>query len=107
RFLLCPLPVELSDDPDSAEAVYREALRLAGIPPSPPRSRGLLGRRLRYPTADLRVWVNESAETQEVLADSVVPGTTISLPPGRAALLLVDRKGAGMLDAYAPSGPRR
>ncbi|MCI0588806.1 MAG: cellulase family glycosylhydrolase [Planctomycetes bacterium] len=107
RLLLCPLPVELSDDSDSAEALYREAARIAGVATPPSRPRGALARRLRYPTADLWVFVNESSEAQAIAADPDGPPAPRSLPPGRAALLLADRKDGKAIDAYpAETVPR-
>lgn len=98
RFLLCPLPIELSDDPDSTEAVYRDALRIAGValPSAPPR--GLLVRTLRFPTADLLVGVNEGAEAIAApFGDRA--GAPRSIAPGRAVLLLVERGAGNVIDA--------
>jgi cellulase (glycosyl hydrolase family 5) len=100
RLLLCPLPVELSDDPDSAEAIYSQAARIAAVATPAPSPRGLLARRLRFPTADLWVLVNESAETRSFPPD---PG----VPSGRATLHLLERDTGKEIDSYPAPGSRR
>ncbi|MGH7149083.1 MAG: hypothetical protein ACREIU_00220, partial [Planctomycetota bacterium] len=107
RLLLSPLPVELSDNPDSAEALYREAARIAGVATSSPSSRGLLARRLRFPAADLWVLVNESAGSRPVHVEADAQLEPFLLPPGRAALRLVERRTGRLVDGYPSTGSSR
>ncbi len=104
RFLLCPLPVELSDDAGSAEALYREAARIAGVATPAPSPRGLLVRTLRFPRAVLCILVNEGSEAASVGLGAGRSLGPFEVPPGRSALLLLDGAMTGLIDRYPTEG---
>jgi hypothetical protein len=98
RVVWCPLPVELSDDERATTAVYRMAVRLAGVTPPvavetmPPS--GVLVRPLLFRDAVLVVVSNETdrpASVQVRLPGVTVP-VTIGVQAERARMVLVDRR---------------
>lgn len=98
RVLWCPVPVEMGDNEEVVEVVYRTALREAEIEtvcrvrPDVP---GVLAWVSRYRDAALLTVLSELSEDIEVRISLQEPDFDegVSLPAGRAVLLLLDRKG--------------
>ncbi|HYW46417.1 MAG TPA: beta-galactosidase [Bryobacteraceae bacterium] len=103
RVLFSPLPLELNDNLEAIGAVYRYALKTAGVAATYAagvQDPGILICPTRFPHATLYVLTSESAR-QDVSFRDQRSGKTFSgsLDAGRAALLLIGDDGA-QLAAY-------
>lgn len=106
RIVYCPLPVEHARSEADTAAVYRLAaeaagLRCAGNGGSP----GVLVRPVRFRDSVLCLVANESNAACSVRLDNAVTGRDrkgvepyVSVPAGRAAMVLVSRKDGRILD---------
>lgn len=98
RVLYSPLPLELGGNEEALGAVYRYALRRAGVEPiyaakdTPP---GVLISPTRLAQATLYVLTSEVEARAEARFRDIASGRDFQVPlePGRAALLLVRRDG--------------
>jgi hypothetical protein len=98
RILFSPLPLELNDNTQAVGAVYRYALKAAGVAPTYTAGAGdpgILIAPTRFPHATLYVLTSESDQAEVTFRDQAsgkeFNGT---LEPGRAALLLIGEDGA-------------
>lgn len=103
KVLFSPLPLELNDNLETLGAVYRYALKTAGVAPAYDAGSldpGVLVCPTRFPHATLYALTSESNQRAVAFKD-LRSGKQITgaLDPGRAALLLVGEDGA-LLAAY-------
>jgi hypothetical protein len=103
KVLFSPLPLELNDNLETLGAVYRYALKTAGVAPAYDAGGldpGVLVCPTRFPHATLYVLTSES-DQRAVSFKDLRSGKQIAgaLDPGRAAMLLVGEDGA-LLAAY-------
>ena len=96
RVLWSPLPVELSDEPESTAALYRLATREAGVSPlfTTDAPSPVLVYPARYAHHTLYTIVSETSGDTRVRVTDAQTGTTHEavVPGGRAALILIDRQ---------------
>ncbi|GAA5784322.1 hypothetical protein [Chitiniphilus shinanonensis] len=95
--LWCPLPLELSDSEDTLAALYRHALRQAGLQPPLRCDRanpGVYLEKLPYAAGALWIAVNESALHETISVRDAQRGYRFELPAGRALLFATDADGA-------------
>lgn len=111
KILFSALPLELNRRLDSIAAVYRYALKLAGVPPeftTTMTNPGILICPTLLPEATLYVLTSETNATEVEFADARsgrrFAGT---LAPGRAALLLVGTDGKLLASYHWHGRPRR
>jgi hypothetical protein len=107
RILFSALPLELNDNLDAVGAVYRYALKLAGVAPAYTTTLtdpGILICPTQFPQATLYVITSESNQ-QPVNFTDARSGKQFSgtLPSGEAAMLLVGSDGR-LLAAYNWTG---
>jgi hypothetical protein len=101
-----PVPVELSDDPAPAAALYAFALERAGVArtlgSAGTPDQALLARPIVFEKAVLFTIVNESsrARTAELRAGNAAAPVAITVPAGRAALIFMDRATGSVLGRY-------
>jgi hypothetical protein len=98
RILYFAYPLELADQLDEVGRVYRYAMKRAGISPlyeTTCQDPGLLICPTRLEDATLYVLTSESASESPISFRDALTGKEcqITLPPGRAALMLVGRDG--------------
>jgi hypothetical protein len=98
RILFFTLPLELADEPTVLGDVYRWALQRAGVEPAYRTAvddPGILICPTVLDTGTLYVLTSESATPRDVTFTDTASGAEIeaSLPPGRAAMVLVTRDG--------------
>jgi hypothetical protein len=103
RILFSPLPLELNDNIEAVAAVYRYALKTAGVVPAYSTNMtdpGILICPTRFPHATLYVLTSESSQPEVSFRDRA-SGKEFSgrLDPGRAALLLIGDDGT-LLASY-------
>jgi hypothetical protein len=103
RIVWCPLPVELSDDDRATIALYRMAVRLAGVRPAvtvtPVRqgsslaAAGILVRPLHFANSILLVVVNETGTDADlrVQVNGVARAVPVRVPAERATMVLLDK----------------
>ncbi len=104
KLIWSPLPAELNDRTEPLAALYRYAMREAGVGAdlewlAGGASAGVYGRALRFEAGSLFVFVSEQAEAETVTVRDPRTGRVYSfeLEPERAAMFAVDRE--GKLDA--------
>ncbi|MBI2914722.1 MAG: beta-galactosidase [Firmicutes bacterium] len=109
RVLLCPLPIEMSDNYREVGAVYAAALEAAKVTrimrladPEP----GVLVRPVEYESAVLYGVVSETDTARQVRFVHEVSGTEVDvcIPGQRAVLILLDRRTGDPIRAYLPEG---
>lgn len=100
RLLWCPLPVELSDRPDTVAKLYAHAAERAGCESGLKWKRGgelpgIYGRRLPYAAGSLYIFVSEMSEDAEIEAADPDSGAEYSfrIPAERAVLFAADLTG--------------
>ena len=98
RVLYFALPLELSGQLDAVGRIYMYAMRLSGAHPSYETNcpdPGILICPTQLPQATLYVLTSESASTSPFQFTDSASGKSfaVTLPPGRAALLLVGKSG--------------
>jgi hypothetical protein len=103
--LWSPQPVELSSDEETVAAVYRWALGEASIEPpftAVGAGPGVLIHAAVYQRAVLFTLVSETDQAESVRLVHVESGATLEPPlrPGRAAMLLVERRSGRVLARY-------
>jgi hypothetical protein len=103
KILYFPLPLELNDNLPAIGDVYRFALQRAQVKPtytSEVQDAGILICPTRLPEATLYVVTSESSSSSPLAFVDSASGRRLSgqLPPGRAALLLLSRKGEVLAD---------
>jgi hypothetical protein len=104
RVVWCPLPVELSDDEAATSAVYREALRTAGVPLDRVTApAGVLVRPLVFERSTLLVVVNETDADATIsvrlAANANQAASSVRIAADRAVMVLVDRRTGQILDS--------
>ena len=110
RIIWCPLPVELSDEDGATSAVYRSALRVAGVREAvtvAPITPGVLVRALRFTDSILLVVVNETNADAD-LRVRVAPLTRpvrVHVAAERATMVVVDRKTGATIGTTQPPLP--
>ncbi len=103
--LFAPVPVELALEEEPAAALYRHALAAAGLA-SPVAVEdddpGVLVHAARYRDASLFTVVSESGWTRPVRWRDAESGAAyeVRMPPGRAALVLAERRGGREIARY-------
>jgi hypothetical protein len=106
--LWCPLPVELNDRIEPIAALYRYAMKLAGIKQEMEWRQGgdlsgVYGRRLQFRDGALYIFVSEYAHDAEVEVADPAAGAAyrFKLERERTVMFAVDRSGA-LLAVYRP-----
>jgi hypothetical protein len=130
QIVWCPLPVELSDDDRATAAVYRLALKVAGIRPAVTvtsvgqgpavavtsvgqgfslAGEGVLVRSLRFKDSILFVVVNETdvEANLRLRAEEVAQPIRVRVGAERAVMVLVDKRTGRLIGSTENSGPRR
>ncbi len=102
RVLWCPLPVEMCDNAEATEAVYRIAMRAANLEPEStvrPDLPGVLVYTSRFRDAVLLTVISELSEDADLHITLRQPECKLdlSLRGGSAVLLLLDRRGREIL----------
>ncbi len=97
RIIWCPLPVELSDDDRATSAVYRAALRVAGVRAAvtvAPIAHGVLVRALRFTDSILLVVVNETNAdaSLQLRVEGISQPVRVRVAAERALMVLVDKR---------------
>jgi hypothetical protein len=105
--LWSPLPVELAQAAEATEALYRLAIRYAGVRPPvtvEPAEPGVFVGASVYEDAVLVTLVSESGGDRALRVSTVAgrSGHPVRLPAGRAALLLFDRKTGTLIASHLP-----
>jgi hypothetical protein len=107
KLLWCPLPVELSDAEEAVAAVYREALRAAGVEPPCaviPDLPGVLAYTSRFRDVTLVTVVSELAQRVDLRFRLQGGGEySVDLPAGECAFLLLDDRGREIMRTPLPS----
>jgi hypothetical protein len=102
----CAYPVELSDSPPSAAALYQQVVERASIPPSWDGGilfgDALLINPINLQDAVLYVFENESDQEDNMNLRDPVTGAqfAVRVPAGRAALALIDKKTKQIVAKY-------
>lgn len=104
RILYCPLPLEISDQQEAVGQIYKFAMKRAGANTAYETScedPGILICPTQLPDATMYVLTSESTGTAPVEFRDKLSGKNfrITLAPGRAALLLIDKDGR-MISSY-------
>jgi len=108
RLIWSPLPVELAQQVEPTAALYRHALAQAGVAPrfaTPRLDPGVLIYPAVYRDAVLYAVVSQLGAPASVRFKHVETGTPVEtrVLPGRAALILVDRRDGRILGRYGGS----
>ena len=108
RFVWCPLPLELNDRWEPLQALYAEALRLAGAEPELEWIRGgdlpgVYGRKLRFAEGNLYIFVSESGGDASIEVRDPLTGAeyAFTLERERTVMFASNRAG-GLLAVYRP-----
>jgi hypothetical protein len=133
QIVWCPLPVELGDDDRATAAVYRLALKLAGVRPAVTvtsigqgpavaitsvgqgvgvagrAGAGVLVRTLSFKDSVLFVVVNETdvEANLRLRAEEVAQPIRMRVGAERAVMVLVDKRTGRLIGSTENSGPRR
>jgi hypothetical protein len=111
----CPLPVELSDDERATAAVYRLALRVAGVRPAVTvtgptgAGNGTLVRALAFDDALLLIVVNENDAVHDLrvaVTGATWPPVRVRVAAERAVMLFVDKKTGAVIGTTEETSER-
>jgi hypothetical protein len=106
NLLWCPLPLEMCDNIEAVESVYREAMIAADLKPGcdvKPDMEGILAYRAQYRDATLLTVLSEISEDVDLHVSLRNPDTEIALTArsGRAAFILLDKQGHEIMRSSA------
>ena len=107
RVIWCPLPVEVGSESAPVAALYRHALKQAGVAPVfsvEKADPAVLIRPCVFEQCVLYTMISESGEHKRVAVTHLENGAqiTVTLPPQRAAQVLMDRKSGRIVGQLLP-----
>jgi hypothetical protein len=109
KVLWCPLPLEAASESGPVAALYRYAIRQAGVRPVFSLDRAdpsILIRPSIFARSVLYTLINESGQRKQINLTHLENGARISvlLPPQRAAHVIVDRSSGQIAEKLLPAG---